>query len=221
VGENDERTVVISRELTGQGSPHVHAVLARIPSARIACTPMQRSAKSRRTIVIVLIACLLRALLPIEGAMSTDSSTPASGTRSLTASDFPCAGHVCGCRTREHCLAACCCFPVRGGAARAADSVALPSVALLSVVPSSVARASAASGERADHAAFVQALKCAGGAPRSVAAGFTILSTEPPESATLSLGDGERADASVVVETLSGMRPSPSTPPPRRRDARV
>jgi hypothetical protein len=176
---------------------------------------MLRSGRSRRAIVIVLIACLLRALLPIEGALSSDSQVPASGSRSPALSDFPCAGHRCGCHTREHCLSACCCFPARGNAAHASDRESPRGVEL-----ASFARAMP-STERVEHVAFLQALKCAGGAPRSLAAGYTILSTEPPEPVTLPLDAGAGVDARVTIGTLRGTRPSPSTPPPRANDARA
>ena len=65
----------------------------RPPPARILCALLLTA--------IYLTGALNLTLLGISGPSFTQAST----------ADFPCAGHNCGCRTKEQCQTACCCFP--------------------------------------------------------------------------------------------------------------
>ena len=62
----------------------------------------------QRGIVVLLIVCLLRALMPADDLVASAWRVPSVD---VGAQDYPCAGHACACGDREHCLAACCCFP--------------------------------------------------------------------------------------------------------------
>jgi hypothetical protein len=182
---------------------------------------MRSKQRSRETVVALLIACLLRALLPIEEVFSTAPSVFRGDANELAG--FPCAGHTCGCHTAERCRDACCCFPSHRAAAREdiarAEREDLGRAKHGAFTPQ-LARATLPAN-RFERSGFFQSTKCAGGAPRSVAAGFTILSIEPPRATALPRDDGKRASALVALATLSGMRPSPAAPPPRIRDARA
>jgi len=184
---------------------------------------------SRQALVALLIACFLRATLPFEAESFDARRAPASGA-AVGDLDFPCAGHRCGCHTREHCLAACCCFPHRVGdgagdgardAFRASDefaSVIAPGVAHASeraLVAELALRSDVSRSSRT--VAFIQALKCAGGAPRSVANPSTFFSTEPQRAGSRSIDPCSRADERIGPLFVSGLRPVPLTPPLRAR----
>ena len=189
---------------------------------------MRRLSRPKHTLVVVLIACLLRALLPIDDGAADVARAPSSGEEALQALDFPCAGHQCGCHTREHCLAACCCFPRRASERAPAGDLQRASTALAIVAANVSADASgrnhgAAFVSRIDRAgpaqpvAFIQALKCAGGAPHSVATSSPLLSTQPERTTWSSIDESSRADEHVVSLLVESRRPDPSTPPPRAR----
>jgi len=63
-----------------------------------------------RCVAILLFACLLRALLPLDAAPAPERVAGAA---------FPCAGHACGCASAEDCRTSCCCTPGTGGEAAA------------------------------------------------------------------------------------------------------
>jgi hypothetical protein len=185
---------------------------------------------TQSSIVVVLIACLLRALLPVDGVLSDLPSGPSGSESTLESPDYPCAGHQCGCRTAEHCLAACCCFPMRrmqtpattpdsSGEMRAADvsgsNRATASASRLS--PSVQLSPLADVAVRGQPTAFIQSLKCAGGGPHPFASATSIVSIEPQTVAWSSIDDSTCAGAHVVFERVASVRPSPSTPPPRVR----
>jgi hypothetical protein len=166
--------------------------------------------RSKHALVVVLIACLLRALLPIEGDLTLGPGRSPAERSSLEDLAYPCAGHACGCRTREHCLTACCCFSMR-----TANEATRPIARDLGQARVAELAPRSDSSERSERTAFVQALKCAGGAPHSVAASAPILSIEPCAVAWHTLDDSTRARARVDIEVPSGLRPNPGTPPPR------
>jgi hypothetical protein len=180
---------------------------------------------SRQALVTLLIVCFLRATLPFETESLEARRAPASGV-AIEALDFPCAGHQCGCHTREHCLAACCCFPKRMGERDPARDASRASEALGSVAARVGVNASDRVAELAPRTvesgssrtvAFVQALKCSGGAPQSVASSSTFFSTEPQRASFGSIDESSQADEHVVALLVEGRRPDPSTPPPRAR----
>jgi hypothetical protein len=147
----------------------------------------------------VFIVCFLRATLPVEteGFVGLDRSRTSGA--SFDSLGYPCAGHQCGCRTREHCLAACCCFPKR------TEVASEPRIA-----------AFAARFDLSEHpTAFVQAMKCAGGAPHSVTTASTILSIEPESAGWSEFDASSRAEARAELGKVASRRPDPLTPPPR------
>ncbi len=180
---------------------------------------------SRQALVMLLIACFLRATLPFEAESFDARRAPTRGA-SVDDLDFPCAGHECGCHTREHCLAACCCFPKRMDERDPARDAPRASEALASVAARVVVNASDRAAELAQRTdasdssrtvAFVQALKCSGGAPHSVASSSTFFSTEPQRASFGSIDESSHADECVVALLVESRRPDPLTPPPRVR----
>jgi hypothetical protein len=159
----------------------------------------------QRGIAVLLIVCLLRALMPVDDLVASTGRAPAVA---IGAQDYPCAGHACACGDREHCLAACCCFPREHG--REASSIArFDARRVTELAPST------ASSRRTAPMSLVRAPKCDGGAPRPAASAPTILSLEPTRVEWPAIV----GDAPLVAfwrdGTLEHIRPDPPTPPPR------
>jgi hypothetical protein len=195
---------------------------------------MRSSGYSKHTLVIVLIACLLRGLLPLESDLGGDSGRSDGARSSEESPEFPCAGHACGCRTAEHCLTACCCAPVRGNHDQA---VVPPSAEVAGDLDAITPRVSPRESprfagitfqrlpldgiERARHTAFIEAFKCAGGSSRAVAAASSILSIESRSIAWNSIDQGTHQEVRMAFEEIASRRPAPSPPPPRESASRT
>jgi hypothetical protein len=60
--------------------------------------------RTRRVVVLLVIACLLRAAVPFVAGSTMPVEARGTGS-------YACRGHVCGCRTEDDCRRACCCTP--------------------------------------------------------------------------------------------------------------
>jgi hypothetical protein len=158
---------------------------------------------AQRGIVVLLIACLLRALVPVD---ELAASAQLVATAELAARDYPCAGHACACGDRDHCLAACCCFPHEHPSAAAARLDAHRSAHLSAPVENV---------RREARTTLVRARRCDGGAQRPTASAPTIVSVEPNRVEWPAPFGDAPLRASVCDDALEHIRPDPPTPPPR------
>lgn len=148
----------------------------------------------RRTLVLLLIACFLRTLLPWSAA-----SVEPTRLDVASASAFRCAGHSCCCATIDQCASACCCFPEDLG----------------TLAPHPVFEVLSKTSPSAPMRVF-ESGRCGGGLPGSaLPAAFSIVVVTPEPmcvdhaiAPSTSLGAG-------VVSAHTSRRPGPKPPPPR------
>jgi len=172
---------------------------------------MRRPRNLNHAIVVFLIACLLRALLPIDAG----TSTAARAARDEGA--YPCAGHACGCHSRERCLAECCCFPAHTSDRHEPASAA----SLAARVPASVAVAAGERHEPRSRESSVRDGRCGGGSPLSLAPASSFVSIEPAAVEWGVRRMSALAPERVEFEAFASRRPDPSTPPPRVPSSRA
>jgi hypothetical protein len=163
----------------------------------------------QRGIVVLLIVCLLRALMPADDLVASAWRVPSVD---VGAQDYPCAGHACACGDREHCLAACCCFPHEREASSVARFDARRATELAPLT---------ASGRRSAPMTLVRAPKCNGGAPRPAASAPTILSLEPARVEWPTIVGDAPLVAFLRDDVFEHIRPDPPTPPPREAASAV
>jgi hypothetical protein len=165
---------------------------------------LKRHRAVAQCLVALLVVCLLRAMMPVEQLAASSPSEPSAG---FGVRDYPCAGHDCACGDREHCLAACCCFPHERSAVDVARFDARRSAQLSPTVERV---------HRDARTALVRARRCDGGTQRPSPSAPSIVSLEPSLIEWPALAGGAPLRAAADHGALEHLRPDPPTPPPRR-----
>jgi hypothetical protein len=122
--------------------------------------------------------------------------------------EFACAGHHCGCSTREKCESACCCSHEHGASEAHVDSDVheerIDVATLITAPRSSTARA------------VVRPLGCGcGDSPQSIASSASGCANAPLATSSLAIEPPANFELAAPAPARSRTKPEPPAPPPR------